>query len=298
MLEIKNLKKQFGNILAVNNLTFTVNQGEVFGLLGPNGAGKTTTIRCILNIIKPDSGEILFKGETINEAFLNYVGYLPEERGLYTKSKVLDVISYFGQLKGMTSNDAKNEGLKLLKKLEISQYAERKINELSKGNQQKVQIITSLVHSPEILIVDEPFSGLDPVNQQLVKELFLEFISTGKSLILSTHQMEIAEKLCNKIILINKGEAVLSGRIAEIKKKFQKNSLFIKFDKKNIDFSKFPEIKSLDLYENSAELILNDNIDIRQFLKKIIDEVEINSFELKEPSLHSIFIDVVTSNKY
>ncbi|MCX8010390.1 MAG: ATP-binding cassette domain-containing protein [Ignavibacteria bacterium] len=296
MIEIKNLTKRFNNITAVNSLSFSVPQGTIFGLLGPNGAGKTTTIRCILNIIKPDEGEIIFDNNNRDENFLNQIGYLPEERGLYSKSSVIEVISYFASLKGLNYNDIKQKAKFLLEKLEIPHYTNKKINELSKGNQQKVQFIASIIHNPRLLFLDEPFSGLDPINQTLVKDIILELIESGASIVLSTHQMELAEKLCSQILLINKGKEVLHGTLTEIKKGFGKISVFIRSNQIDNNLKSFEEIESADIYENSAEVLLKQGYSPHSFLKKIIEKYQINSFEIKEPSLHSIFIQAVSKS--
>jgi len=289
MLRVINLHKEFTNVVAVDNLSFEINEGEIFGLLGPNGAGKTTTIRCLLNIIQPDRGEILFNGSKEYD-IKNIVGYLPEERGLYTKSRIIDVLLYLGELKGRSRSFVKEQATYYLKKLGMEDTVNRKVNELSKGNQQKIQIISALISDPQILILDEPFSGLDPINQELVRDLILEFINEGKIIILSTHQMELAEKLCNKISLINKGKQILYGPLNEIKQKFGRLNLYIKG--KNLDegLKNFSEFETVDLYENYAEIFLKDHFNSKEVLQKLLMKYEITSFELKEPSLHSIFV--------
>jgi len=289
MLKVINLHKEFTNVVAVDNLSFEINEGEIFGLLGPNGAGKTTTIRCLLNIIQPDRGEILFNGSKEYD-IKNIVGYLPEERGLYTKSRIIDVLLYLGELKGRSRSFVKERATYYLKKLGMEDTVNRKVNELSKGNQQKIQIISALISDPQILILDEPFSGLDPINQELVRDLILEFINEGKIIILSTHQMELAEKLCNKISLINKGKKILYGPLNEIKQKFGRLNLYIKG--KNLDegLKNFSEFETVGLYENYAEIFLKDHFNSKEVLQKLLMKYEITSFELKEPSLHSIFV--------
>ena len=189
MLSVENLVKEFQNTTAVDNISFKVEPGKIFGLLGPNGAGKTTTLRTVLNIIKPTSGKILFNDELITTDFLNSIGYLPEERGLYRKSKVIDVILYFAELKNMSRTEAVKQADSWLKRLDIFHYRNKKIDELSKGNQQKIQFIMSVIHNPQLLIFDEPFTGFDPINQQEIRELIFSFLSEGKIIILSTHQM-------------------------------------------------------------------------------------------------------------
>lgn len=295
MLKVINLYKEFENTIAIDNLSFEIPEGEIFGLLGPNGAGKTTTIRCLLGILKPERGEIFFNGKQ-NHNLKDIIGYLPEERGLYTKSKVIDVLQYLGELKGKPKNFIRNRIKYYLEKLQIENFVNRKINELSKGNQQKIQLISALISDPKILILDEPFSGLDPINQELAKDLISEFLSEGKIIILSTHQMDLAEKLCNRILLINKGKTVLYGLLSEIKKKFGTVTLHIKG--KNLDhgLKSFPEFDYVDFYENYAEIYLKEdfpasnNSRTKEIIQKLVQKFEITSIELKEPSLHSIFI--------
>ena len=228
MLLVENLVKEFQNTTAVDNISFKVEPGKIFGLLGPNGAGKTTTLRTVLNIIKPTSGKVLFNDQPITAEFLNSIGYLPEERGLYRKSKVIDVILYFAELKNMSRTEAVKQADSWLKRLDIFHYRSNKIDELSKGNQQKIQFIMSVIHNPQLLIFDEPFTGFDPINQQEIRELIFSFLSEGKIIILSTHQMETAEKLCTDIFLINNGKEVTSGKLSHIKKEFGGNHVEIK----------------------------------------------------------------------
>ncbi len=220
MLSVNNLVKSYNHTRAVDNLSFQVHPGRIFGMLGPNGAGKTTTIRAILNIIKPTSGEIFFDNKLITYEYYNMIGYLPEERGLYKRSKVIDVLIYFAGLKNIRKKDAGKLADIWLNKLNISEYREKKIEQLSKGNQQKVQLIAAVIHNPRLLILDEPFTGFDPINQQEVKNLILSFVSEGKTIILSTHLMDLAEKLCEDILLIDNGQAISSGKLSDIKKKF------------------------------------------------------------------------------
>lgn len=297
MLEVKNLVKTYGNITAVDNLTFTVKPGKIFGMLGPNGAGKTTTIRTILNIIKPNSGEVLLNQRPVTKDLFNSIGYLPEERGLYKKSKVNDVITYLANLKGMHGHTIKSELDKWLKKLEIPQYKERRIEELSKGNQQKIQFISAVIHNPLLLILDEPFSGFDPINQQLIKDVILDLLDNGKIIILSTHQMDTAEKLCSEILLINEGKEVLSGDLSEIKKKFGGNHVKFGYEGDIRFLNEMDEVISFDIYSNTAEVHLKDEVKPELFLKKIIEKVTIKHFSVIEPTLNKIFIDSIKNPK-
>lgn len=293
MLQVTNLTKTFKDTVAVDNISFNVEPGKIFGLLGPNGAGKTTTIRMILNIIRPSVGTILFEGKSFTKEFFNYVGYLPEERGLYKKSKVLDTILYFASLKNMDKKSAVDESIKWLKKLEIENYKGKKIEELSKGNQQKVQFIASVVHNPKLLIFDEPFSGFDPIIQQIIKEILLSFVNSGKIIILSTHQMDTAEKLCSDIFLINKGKEVCSGSLSQIKKQSGTNNVRIEFEGDSSVINSSPFIAHADCYSGCAEIQLKDNILPQDFLRSIIDKVAVTQFSIIEPTLNKIFIDAI-----
>ena len=293
MLEVKNLVKVFKNTIAVNDISFNIEPGKIFGLLGPNGAGKTTTIRTVLNIIKPTSGDIFFDGQTISKDFLNNIGYLPEERGLYKKSRVIDVLLYFAQLKNMSLANATEQVEIWLKKLNILKYRSNKIEELSKGNQQKIQFIMSVIHDPQLIIFDEPFSGYDPINQREIRDLIFSFVSEGKIVMLSTHQMETAEKLCSEIFLMNDGKEVKSGSLADIKKNFGGNHVEIRFSGNISKISDMKEISTIDTYNNYAEIQLNQDVVPSLFLKNITDKIDISHFSVIEPTLNKIFIDLI-----
>lgn len=293
MLIVRNLNKQFNDIVAVEDLSFTVSEGKIFGLLGPNGAGKTTTIRTVLNIIKPTSGEITFYSSRISRDFFNVIGYLPEDRGLYKKSRVDSVILYFAALKNMNRHDAGEQMHFWLDKLNIKELKSKKIEELSKGNQQKIQFITSVIHNPRLLILDEPFSGFDPINQQIIRETILSFLSEGKLIILSTHHMEIAEKMCSDILLINRGKEVYSGPLSRLKKKFGGNMVEIGFEGNGQIIRNLDYVKGMDNYNNFAEVQLEDKIEPYSFLRDISDKLRINHFRIIEPTLNKIFIDMI-----
>ena len=298
MLSVRNLTKEYKNVTAVNNISFDVEPGKIFGLLGPNGAGKTTTIRIALNIIRPTSGFVSFEGKPITNEFSNDIGYLPEERGLYKKSKVIDVINYFASLKNLDKNHTADRVKFWLDKLGIENYRNNKIDELSKGNQQKVQFITAIIHDPKLLILDEPFSGFDPINQQLIRETILSFVNSGKVVILSTHQMETAEKLCSDILLLNKGKEVCKGSLSEIKRDFGTNNVKIEFEGNASFLNSMPEVKGVDLYGIYAEVHLKKEIKPAEFLRKISDKLLISQFSVIEPTLNKIFIDAINnSNK-
>ena len=292
MLIIKNLSKKFKNKTAVDDLSFTVKEGKIFGLLGPNGAGKTTTIRILLDIIKADSGEIIFERIGGNE-LKDRVGYLPEERGLYRKSKVLDVIIYFAQLKGMTRQDAQTEAMNWLRKFELDRYTKYSIEQLSKGNQQKVQFIISIVHNPELLILDEPFSGFDPINQQTLKEIIANFISEGKLLILSTHMLEIAESLCQDILLINNGKEVISGSISDIKNKFGESIYRITFSGDQNILLNHKMVEKIFPSNSYTDIALKPDVDVSEFIKDISSLLALQQFTKVEPTLTNIFLQSV-----
>ncbi|MEN3038352.1 MAG: ATP-binding cassette domain-containing protein [Candidatus Kryptonium sp.] len=294
MLKVENLKKAFSNVVAVDGVSFEVKRGEIFGLLGPNGAGKTTTIRMILDIIKPDYGKIMFDGAEINDKIKSKIGYLPEERGLYRKTKVLETILYFAELKGVEKRVAFEKAKYWLKRFDLIDRANSKIEELSKGNQQKVQIIISILHDPEIVILDEPFAGLDPVNQELLKQVLLELKDKNKVIIFSTHQMDQVEKLCDSICLINKGKLLLFGPLAEVKSKFGRNTIHIEFEGNGEVLKNINGIKKVNLYSNYAEITLRENVEPIDILRELIGVVNLKKFEIKEPSLYSIFIDAVS----
>jgi ABC-2 type transport system ATP-binding protein len=293
MLIVKNLVKKFKTTLAVDDLSFTVKPGNIFGLLGPNGAGKTTTIRAILNIIKPTSGEIIFNDNHITNEYYNIIGYLPEERGLYKRSKVIDVLVYFASLKNLSKNDALERADSWLGRLKITEHRDKKIEQLSKGNQQKVQLIAAILHNPQLLILDEPFTGFDPINQQEVKDLILSFLSEGKTIILSTHQMDLAEKLCGEILLLNRGKSVCTGKLADIKKNFGGNNIRLGFDGDHSFLNQFSEIIKFDHYNNYTDIQLKDEVLPSEFLKKIMGRTDVNHFSIIEPTLNKIFIDLI-----
>jgi ABC-2 type transport system ATP-binding protein len=293
MLAVRNLRKTFDTVVAVDGVSLEAKRGEIFGLLGPNGAGKTTTIRSILNIIQPDSGTVTFNGQPFSEETWNVVGFLPEERGLYRKSKILNTILYFAALKGLSEREAKPLALAWLERFGLASNAHRKVEELSKGNQQKVQFIISVLHRPQFLILDEPFSGLDPVNQVLLKDILLELRQQNTAIIFSTHQMEQAEKLCDTICLINKGRVVVEGSIADVKKRYGKNSVHLEYEGDGSFLNALPYVRRADVYQNYAEVELTDIRHTKDLLASLDNKLALRKFEIVEPSLHSIFIDVV-----
>ncbi|HTR81780.1 MAG TPA: ATP-binding cassette domain-containing protein [Bacteroidota bacterium] len=293
MIKAQNLHKQYENLVAVEDVSLEVGRGKIFGLIGPNGAGKTTTIRMLLNIISPDRGSVTFDGVPFNQTMRDRIGYLPEERGLYKKNKLIDTILYFASLRGLQGSSAKETAMEWLRRFELERYAKRKVEELSKGNQQKVQFITSILHNPDYVVLDEPFSGLDPVNQIVLKEILQELKKQGKAIIFSTHQMDSAEKLCDEICLVNRGNIVLEGAIKEVKQKFGKNAVRVEFVGDGSFIASLPEVKKAMTYENYVELQLNGNVSSKSLLSAISSKVDIRKFEFVEPSLNSIFLDVI-----
>lgn len=297
MLEITNLVKEYQSVTAVNDISFKVEPGKIFGVLGPNGAGKTTTIRIILDIIKPTSGTVTFKGNLIDDDFKNIVGYLPEERGLYKKSKCADVIAYFAELKNVPKGEISKKTDYWFKRLEIEHYKDSKIEELSKGNQQKVQFITAVINNPDLLILDEPFSGFDPVNQQLIRNVITEFLGSGKTIIISTHMMDVAESLCNGLILINKGKEILHGSLDEVKNQFGTNTYRIKYSGDAGFVESMSEVEKIQGYDSTLEVTLKPDTDPSAFLKSIVDRMDVNHFSFVQPTLNNIFLEAVREHK-
>ncbi|HVN47567.1 MAG TPA: ATP-binding cassette domain-containing protein [Bacteroidota bacterium] len=293
MLKVTNLRKEFDSVVAVNGVSLEVKRGELFGLLGPNGAGKTTTIRTVLNIIEPDAGQITFDGKPFTKAMWNIIGYLPEERGLYRKSKIINTILYFSGLKGLKPSEARPQILYWLERFGLKQDAHRKIEELSKGNQQKIQLIISLVHRPQLVILDEPFSGLDPVNQVLLKDVLMELRQKNVAIVFSTHQMDQVEKMCDNICLINQGKPVLNGSLSDIKKQHGTNSVHVEFEGDGEFLKSLPLVQHADVYQNYAELELADIARSNELFQQFDGKLAVHKFEIVEPSLNSIFINVV-----
>jgi ABC-2 type transport system ATP-binding protein len=294
MLVISNLSKTFrGGIHAVQNLTFTVNDRRICGILGPNGAGKTTTIRMILNIIQPDSGSITLNNHSIDEASKNILGYLPEERGLYKKSTIENTLLYFASLKKIPPASARKMIEPWLERFNLGGMGKRKVEELSKGNQQKVQFIAAVLHNPDLLILDEPFSGLDPLNQVLFKEVVLDLRKQGKAIIFCTHQLESAETICDDILLINKGQAVLNGSLESIKQQFTRNTITIEFEGNGTLISQLPSVRSAKVEQGIAEIELADSYTTNQLIEELLPHVQILNLAKSAPSLLSIFTSVV-----
>ncbi len=296
MLEIKNIKKYYNSKPVVNDLSFKVTEGNIFGLLGPNGAGKTTTLRIILGILLPTSGNVYFNGQPTNESFYNLTGYLPEERGLYPKSNVRNILSYLGKLKGVGRAKVEKNINYWLDRLELTQYKKYKLEELSKGNQQKIQFISAIIHQPKILILDEPFSGFDPLNQNIFREIIVE-LSKERYIILSTHQMDLAESLCNEIVLLNNGKEIISGSLEDILAT-EKNLYKVSFTSniRQLDFDKFNSLNIISKNENSVIIDLAE-VSPAYFIQEISKLYEVNEFIKIKPSLHQTFLSLINSNQ-
>ncbi|OGN98688.1 MAG: sodium ABC transporter [Chloroflexi bacterium RBG_13_51_52] len=289
-VEVQHVVKTFADKVAVDDLSFSVAPGEIFGLIGPNGAGKTTTLKMMMDIIKPDSGEVTILGEKLSEATKNKLGYLPEERGLYKKQRVLDTIVYLASLKGMSERSAEEKANRMLEQTGMLPHARKKIEELSKGMSQIIQFIVTTIHDPQLLILDEPFSGLDPVNTESSIKMVLDLRNQGKAVILSTHQMNQVEELCDRILMVNKGKAVLYGGIAEIKSRYKNNSVRLDYEG---ELGELPGVTDKRVYKTHVELFLDDKTSPQQLLEYLLSRgIIVNRYEIATPPLNEIFIKV------
>jgi ABC-2 type transport system ATP-binding protein len=291
------VSKSFAEKDVIKEISFSVDRGEIFGLLGPNGAGKTTVTRLLLDIIRPEKGEISVFGAPLNFAAKEKIGYLPEERGLYRKAKILDTLVYLAELKGISKKQALLNAETLLKSFELFEYRGKRVEELSKGMQQKIQFLSAIIHDPQLVILDEPFSGLDPVSTKTVKGKILELRASGKTVILSTHMMEHAQTLCDRILMLNKGRRVLYGTVDGIRKEHGKNSLLVEFVKKEDlnAISVISGIKKVVKHEESTEIFPEKDTNIQVLLEELVHKTEILRFERTLPSLSEIFIETVES---
>ncbi|GAB4184441.1 MAG: ATP-binding cassette domain-containing protein [Calditrichia bacterium] len=297
---IDNITKRFDEKVAVDQLSLTVPSGVIYAVIGPNGAGKSTTLRMLLNILLPDEGRIEVLGTTDVQKILNKIGYLPEERGLYQKMKVIQLLQFMGELKGLSASDAKNRGFEWLKRLDIREWANKKVEELSKGMQQKVQFIGTIIHDPEIVILDEPFSGLDPVNMEILKELILEMKENNKTVLYSTHVMDQAEKLSDYICLINDGKVVLNGELQKIKQEYGKNKVVLELKNgEKINWDQFSYVEQARDFGNYFEVKLTNLDDSQKLLKDLMstNSIEIYRFQTSQSSLHEIFVEMVGGTK-
>ncbi len=294
VVDIQDVVKRYGDFTAVDRVRFAIPQGSIYGLLGPNGAGKTSTIRMIMRITMPDEGTIRVLGKPLEALETERIGYLPEERGLYKKMKLIDLLTFFGRIKAMSGAQAKSRASEWLERFDLADYTNKTAEDLSKGMQQKVQFIATMIHEPDLLILDEPFSGLDPVNTNLLKDIILEYHGQGHTVIFSTHMMDQVEKLCDRICLINKGRLVLEGELGEVKQRYGTGGVSLRFSGDGAFLETLPEVESLNDYGNEVFISLRDGADPARVLDAAREKLEITRYELAEPSIHDIFIERVS----
>jgi ABC-2 type transport system ATP-binding protein len=291
MIQVENLVKHYAHVKAVDGVSFAVARGEIFGLLGPNGAGKTTTIRTMMDIIKPDSGTIRLMDQPVTEASKSRIGYLPEERGLYQNFRLLECLTYLGALKGLPRSEARERAASLLERGGLHEYARRKVKELSKGMTQKAQFLAAIVHDPDLLIMDEPFQGLDPINTDLLKSILLKEQERGKTIILSTHNMNQVEEMCNRILLINQGRAVLYGPLDEIKDRYAEHAVLLECD---VLPQGLAGVQRVEQRNHAYELILDPEASPQAILRQLVfRDISIDRFEVASPPLEEVFINAV-----
>jgi len=292
-LKIEKISKRFGDFYAVKNLSLKIPEGTIYSLLGPNGAGKTTTIRMVMNIIIPDEGSIQVLNEKMDDKMKSRVGYLPEDRGLYPKMRVGELLLFFAELKGIRGQEARNRINHWLERFDLANWKFKKVEELSRGMQQKIQFIATVIHQPDLIILDEPFSGLDPVNTKLLKDIMLEMKNQGKTIIFSTHRMEQVEMISDNICLINKAEMILEGKLSAIKQQYGKNTVILDYDGDASFIRTLPEVEKIDDYGKFMEIKMKERSDPQDLLNKSVGKIRINKFEVREPTLNAIFIDKV-----
>jgi ABC-2 type transport system ATP-binding protein len=292
-LELNGVCKSFGQVRAVDNLTATVPAGSIYGFLGPNGAGKTTTLRMIMNIIRPDTGSISIFGNGSVEQVKSRIGYMPEERGLYRKMTVSKTLAFFGVLKGVSSRELARSVPRWLERIELNNWANKKVEDLSRGMHQKLQFAVTVINEPDLLILDEPFSGLDPLNLDLLKNIILEMRDKGKTIIFSTHAMHEAETLCDSILLINKGTKILDGNLGRIRSQMSSDSVIVELEGDTAFIEKLPFVARVQPQQNYLEITLSKGADPQELLRTIVGKVRVKRFEIKMPSLHEIFVTLV-----
>jgi len=297
-LEVKNLTKTFDKLVAVDKASFEVPEGSIFGLIGRNGAGKTTTIRMMMNIYLPDEGEVVLKGAKVGQEFKNKVGYLPEERGLYKKMKVLETLLYFAEVKGRSGREVQKTAEQYLKRFDLYDRRLSKIEDLSKGNQQKIQFISTILHDPDFIILDEPFSGLDPVNTNLLKDIILEMKQKGKVIIFSTHLMDFAEKMCDHIAMIDHGKIILKGSLKEVKSKFAQRNVSLNYEGDISFLQNNPIIEKIENFGNTTGIRLKESNQTQDLLKMLVEKnIIVKKFDANEISLHEIFLELAGSEE-
>ena len=295
-VEIRDIVKRYGDYTAVDHVSLTVPAGTIYGFLGPNGAGKTSTIRMMMRILLPDEGSIRILGDDLANVNLDRTGYLPEERGLYKKMRLLDQLTFFGEIRGMPRTEARNRSGAWLERMGLADRAFRPVEDLSKGMQQKVQFIATVLHEPDLLILDEPFSGLDPVNANVLKDIILEYHRRGHTIIFSTHQMDTVEKLCDHICLINKGRVLLEGTLGSVKQRYGKNGVSLRFEGDGTYLHTLPEVASFQDNGKEVFLRLKDGADPGRVLDAARARLSVTRFELAEPSVYDIFIEQVSGD--
>ncbi len=297
MLLATDLRKHYTSVVAVDGVSLRAERGRMLGLLGPNGAGKTTTIRMLLRIIPPDAGTVSYDSMPYSDAVINRIGYVPEERGLYRKSRVLNTIVYFASLRGVPSGEARTRATSWLERLDISRYADSRIEELSKGNQQKIQFIIAVLHDPDYVVLDEPFSGLDPLNQVLLNDILQDLKKCGKSVIFSTHVMHQAEQLCDDICLIDGGKVVLAGELNAIRAGFGRETIKVEFTGDPGILDTIPYIRVVEKFANSAEVLLTDTDRTAELVAELARRLDLRMFERRGPSLNTIFLETVRGRR-
>jgi ABC-2 type transport system ATP-binding protein len=290
---LENVCKSFGEVHAVDELSVQVPAGSVYGFLGPNGAGKTTTIRMIMNIIQPDKGHIKIFGDGATANIKNRIGYMPEERGLYRKMKVGKVLAYFGAIKGLGGAELSQRVTEWLQRVDLAGWINKKVEELSRGMHQKLQFAVTAINDPDLLILDEPFSGLDPVNQDLLKDIICRMRDEGKTILFSTHVMHEAERLCDFILLINKGKAILDGRLDDIRSRYKSGSVYVELEGDTHFIRELPMVRTVETQGRRIEISLKEKADTQDLLKALVSRVGVKAFEVKTPSLHEIFVRLV-----
>ncbi|MEA2172713.1 MAG: type transport system ATP-binding protein [Blastocatellia bacterium] len=293
-LVLDHVTKRFDDFTAVNDLSLQVYPGRIFGLIGPNGAGKTTTLRMIVNITAPDSGNIELLGQKMNDSLQDRIGYLPEERGLYKRMKIYDQLRFFGELKSLRGAKATEAIERWLDRLKLNEWKHKRAMELSKGMQQKIQFIAAVMHDPDLLVLDEPFSGLDPVSVEVLKETVLELKAAGKTIIFSTHMMEMAEKICDDICLINRSQKILGGSMREVRRSFGRNAVALRLEGGNGVLHDAALVTKVEERGDEVEALLAAGADAQELLRRLLDAgARVTRFELVEPSLNDIFIEKV-----
>ncbi|HEX7056628.1 MAG TPA: ABC transporter ATP-binding protein [Bacilli bacterium] len=298
VVQLEKVVKHYGDVTAVNGISFSVAEGEIFGLLGANGAGKTTTMRMVLGLIYPDDGKILYAGQPYSQQIAATMGYLPEERGLYPKVSVRDQLVYLARLKGKSKADAERNLKDWLEKFGVPDYIDKKVEELSKGNQQKIQFVAAILHAPRLLILDEAFSGLDPVNVELLKNTVKELRDKGTSIVFSTHRMEHVEELCQNILILHRSHTVLQGSLKEIKMSFPKERVFLSTEQEVTGLSAVPGVTSVSKQENGAIVQIDRPEAAQEILRIAAAQTNVTRFEIMEPTLNEIFIKTVGGEQH